>query len=68
MAKKAIFLSLSRQLLFLVPFLIIFPSFWGTDGVWWSLPASDTISAAVAYIMIIRQIRVLGKEDYKILD
>ena len=42
---KSIFLSLSRQLLFLVPFIIIFPHFWGINGVWVSLPASDFISA-----------------------
>ena len=42
---KSIFLSLSRQLLFLVPFIIIFPRFWGINGVWISLPASDFISA-----------------------
>ena len=42
---KSIFLSLSRQLLFLVPFIIIFPHKWGINGVWMSLPASDFISA-----------------------
>lgn len=49
---KAIFLSLSRQLLFLVPFIIIFPHFWGIDGVWISLPASDLISSITAAIML----------------
>ena len=42
---KSIFLSLSRQLLFLVPFILIFPHFWGINGVWISLPASDFVSA-----------------------
>ena len=42
---KSIFLSLSRQLLFLVPFILIFPLRWGINGVWMSLPASDFISA-----------------------
>ncbi|MBQ4083544.1 MAG: MATE family efflux transporter [Bacteroidaceae bacterium] len=49
---KAIFLSLSRQLLFLVPFIIIFPHFWGIDGVWISLPASDLVSSITAAIML----------------
>ena len=35
MAKKAIFLSLTRQLLFLLPCLIILPHYFQTDGVWW---------------------------------
>ena len=42
---KSIFLSLSRQLLFLVPFILIFPRFWGINGVWISLPASDFVSS-----------------------
>ena len=42
---KSIFLSLSRQLLFLVPFILIFPHFWGINGVWISLQASDFVSA-----------------------
>ena len=48
---KSIFLSLSRQLLFLVPFIIIFPHFWGINGVWISLPASDFISAIFSGFM-----------------
>ena len=49
---KSIFLSLSRQLLLLVPFIIIFPHFWGIDGVWVSLPASDLVSSVIAAIML----------------
>ena len=49
---KSIFLSLSRQLLFLVPFIIIFPHFWGIDGVWVSLPASDLVSSIISACML----------------
>ena len=49
---KAIFLSLSRQLLFLVPFILIFPHFWGIAGVWISLPASDLVSSITAAVML----------------
>ena len=49
---KSIFLSLSRQLLFLIPFIIIFPHFWGIDGVWVSLPASDLVSSIIAAILL----------------
>lgn len=62
---KAIFLSLSRQLLFLIPFLLTFPSFWGTDGVWFSMPASDLVSSLVAlalFIPLMREFDRLGKE------
>lgn len=44
----SIFLSLTRQLIFLIPFLIILPHFWGVDGVWASMAGSDIISLGVA--------------------
>ncbi len=39
--KISIFLSLSRQLTLLIPMAYIFPLFWGLDGVWYSMAASD---------------------------
>lgn len=54
---KAIFLSLSRQLLFLVPFIIIFPHFWGINGVWVSLPASDLVSSVISACLLIHFFR-----------
>ena len=39
--KISIFLSLSRQLFLLLPMAYVFPLFWGLDGVWYSMPASD---------------------------
>ena len=43
-AKLSIFLSLTRQLLFLIPCLLILPRVWGLNGIWLSLPMSDTLS------------------------
>ena len=60
MAKKAIFLSLTRQLLFLIPSLLIFPSLWGTVGVWMSMPVADVIATVVATFMLRRQLKHLG--------
>lgn len=54
MAKKSIFISVSRQLVMLVPFLIIFPEFWGTDGVWASIATADGISTIIAAVMLWR--------------
>lgn len=54
---KAIFLSLSRQLLFLVPFIIIFPHFWGINGVWVSLPASDLVSSIITTVLLTNYFR-----------
>ena len=50
----SIFMSLSRQLLFLLPMLLLFSSIWGLDGVWASLPASDFAAFVVAVIIMQR--------------
>ena len=50
--KIAIFLSLSRQLLFLLPLILLLPLVWGLDGLWASLPTSDAIAALVALIVM----------------
>ena len=50
----SIFMSLSRQLLFLLPMLLLFSSLWGLDGVWASLPASDFAAFLVAVVIMQR--------------
>ncbi|MDR2764107.1 MAG: MATE family efflux transporter [Tannerella sp.] len=54
---KSIFLSLSRQVLFLIPFLLILPSFFGLDGVWYAGPLSDTLSALIAWLFLWHHVR-----------
>ena len=60
-AKISIFLSLSRQLLFLVPLLGILPLFFGITGVWIAMPISDTFSAIFALVMMVRYMRMFKK-------
>lgn len=50
--KISIFLSLTRQLLFLIPFLIILPKQFGIDGVWASIAASDLIAFVLAIVTL----------------
>ena len=57
MAKKAIFLSLTRQILFLIPCLLILPGMFGSTGVWISMPIADLVASVVAAIMLWRQFR-----------
>lgn len=57
MANKAIFLSLSRQVLFLIPCLILVPLAYGIKGVWMAMPISDGISTVVAAVMMWQLIR-----------
>lgn len=61
MANKAIFLSLTRQLLFLLPCLLILPSFMGAAGIWWSMPISDLVASLVAAIMLYKQFQIFKK-------
>ncbi len=50
--KISIFLSLSRQLLILVPMLAILPLFFNLDGVWYALPASDATASLIAFVIM----------------
>ena len=50
--KISIFLSLTRQLLFLIPNLLILPHFFGVNGVWLSLSISDLLAFLVALITL----------------
>jgi putative MATE family efflux protein len=57
MASKAIFLSLSRQVLFLIPLIWLLPQFFDLEGVWLASPISDAIAAAVAFFFLLYQWR-----------
>ena len=63
MARKAIFLSLTRQVLFLIPLIISLPYLFNSLGwepiwgVWWALPISDSLSVITAAIVINRDMR-----------
>lgn len=61
MAPKAIFLSLTRQLIFLLPFLLILPEFFGPNGVWMSMPLADTAATTLAAILLWRQFRTFRR-------
>lgn len=58
-AGKSIFLSLTRQVIFLIPLLLILPSRYGLDGIWTSFPVSDALATAVTLVMVICQFRHL---------
>ena len=60
--KISIFLSLSRQLLFLLPLLILLPNFYEINGVWASMPTSDFIAVVVAIITMTVYLRRFKKD------
>ena len=62
MVRKSIFLSLSRQLLFLLPCIYLLPSLLESEkGVWYSFPISDTIASVITVLMALSLIRKLGR-------
>ena len=55
--KRAIVLSVSRQLLFIVPLLFVLPPRVGVDGVWYSIPIADIASTLLAAVLLFLQLR-----------
>ncbi|WP_102407009.1 MATE family efflux transporter [Parabacteroides bouchesdurhonensis] len=56
-AWKAIFLSLSRQVLFLIPAIFVLSSLYGLEGVWLTGPFSDILAALVAWAFLIHHVK-----------
>lgn len=61
--KKAAFLSLSRQVLILIPLLLILPRFWGLTGIFLTFPLSDVGSTILTAILLRREFAFLGKQE-----
>jgi len=61
-AGKAIFLSLTRQVLFLIPALFILPKYFGLDGVWLSLPFADLLAIITTFLLFLMQLKTFKKE------
>ena len=64
-AGKAIFLSLTRQVIYLIPLALFLPAIFADplDGVWWSIPLSDTLSAITAVIVLLASRRKLHMNE-----
>ena len=57
--KKGIFLSLTRQIIFLLPLLLIFPYLFGIDGVMYTAPIADLAAASVSIVMVVREFKIM---------
>jgi len=55
--KRALFLSLTRQLLFFIPSIIILPKFWGLNGIFYSGPVSDVLATSIMSFLLIRELK-----------
>lgn len=66
MARMSIFLSLTRQVLYLIPLLLLLPMYWGINGVWWSMSISDLLAcmtAAAVLLVYIRRFRDMHRQQ-----
>ena len=61
MINKSIILSMSRQLLFLIPLLYLLPLALDSKGIWLSFPISDFLAALVTFIMLLGLLKKLKK-------
>ncbi|MCM1451211.1 MAG: MATE family efflux transporter [Clostridium sp.] len=64
-AGKSIFLSLVRQVIFLLPLLLILPGYYRLDGVWVAFPVSDAMATICTIILIIIQFRQIYNDEHK---
>ena len=62
-AGHAVFLASSRQVLFLIPMVLILSKLLGLTGVWLSFPASDITAFAVTWFMVVREQRTLARME-----
>ncbi len=62
MAGKAVFLSLTRQIIFMIPMLLILPLYFGLDGVWGCYPVCDVAATVVTAFMLTWQIKKIKRE------
>lgn len=60
-ATRGILLSMTRQILFLVPLILIFPLFMGIDGVMYAGPIADGAAGLLAVVLIARELKRMGR-------
>lgn len=67
-ASRSILLSLTRQVLFLIPLVLILPNFFGLDGIWIAGPVSDFSASLLSIILMVRELRSLQRKHDQLED
>ncbi|GAA0220532.1 MATE family efflux transporter [Metaclostridioides mangenotii] len=68
-AKMSMILGLLRQVLVLIPMILILPNFLGLNGIWFAQPTADIVSAIVTGIVLIREIRKYPvNQEYELIE
>lgn len=65
---KGIFISMTRQILFLIPLILILPVFFGIDGILFAGSIADTVAFIVSILMVILEMRMMPKENRNASD
>lgn len=65
-AKLGVFISLTRQIIFLLPLIIIFPVFMGIDGVMFAGPIADFAAAVICMVFLVKEMKELTKKEERI--
>ncbi|MDR1042859.1 MAG: MATE family efflux transporter [Clostridiales Family XIII bacterium] len=60
-ARLSVFISLTRQVLFLPPLILVLPMFFGLDGILYAGPIADGTCVAVAFLLLFREYKVLAR-------
>lgn len=67
-AKRGALISLTRQVLFLIPLILLFPLIWGIDGVMYAGPIADSAAVIVAAVLVSREMKRIPKIDDPITE
>ena len=60
---RGMFLSITRQVLFLMPLLLVFPLLWGIDGILWAGPAADLAAFLVTLVFILLEMKEIRRRE-----
>ncbi len=63
-AKVAMVLSLLRQVILLIPMIVILPKFFGLDGVWYAQPVADLLATIITVFILVKELRSYKKDDF----
>jgi putative MATE family efflux protein len=61
-AMPALIITLARQVVFLIPAILIFPVFWGLNGIWFSWPFSDFMDFIVTGIFVLIELKIINRK------
>lgn len=61
--RKALFLSLLRQVIVLIPAILILPRFFGVEGIWYAMPLSDLLASLLTGTFILKEIKSLKQKS-----